>query len=263
MKVRSVVAIFFVVFCLCGITQVSHGMPILPGGTSDYWTWTASDSEGRSASADFYFADGKFNILLENTAGATTVPNTVLAGLFFDLVDGFSISNPHVEVAVGSTLQGLVTGGAGYNMDGEFGYLAGIDGINGGLGDYGIAATGFDPEDGAPVDWDGFGADTIINTDYSFPSPSASSPNGAEAGLVGGNIDNLVTASIASYVQSAVLIQFDFEWPGEIPDSVVSQVNFLYGTDYAGTPVPEPKTMLLLGVGLLSMVAVRKKTVKK
>lgn len=187
-----------------------YGMPILTGTSADGLTWTASDADGRSASAVFSILQGqdgqKLKITLTNTAAKTTEPNTVLGGIFFDISCG-QLELPHVFVGAGSI---VVSGGStimfpGGNLDGEWGYLTDINGINGGLGYYGISSTGFDPEPGAPAGWEGFGAKTVIGTNLW----NAKSPNGAESGLVGDDISEL-NQSIDPYVQSSVDIVWGF-----------------------------------------------------
>lgn len=240
-----------------GLAMPVYSMPILSGSNGGSGLWTASDSEGRSASAQFsieVIPDGggyKLNILLTNTAALVDVPNEVLAGLFFDF--GGALSDPHVEVAVGSLLLGDGSPqGAGTSLDSKYAYLSDINGINGGLGYYGISSTGFDPEPGAPIGWKGFGADDIIDG-------SNNSPNGSSYGLVGSAVGHPVSAS--PYVQQAVLISLGLS--GNPDEWLVGQVNFLYGTDYSGTPIPEPATIILVGSGLLGLGRFARKRFKK
>lgn len=246
----------------------AYAMPILKGDSTDGFTWTKSDSEGRSAKAVVSTNGSTLEILLSNEAAATTVPNTVLTGLFFD-VEGITLSSPHVTVASGSSAVSLVSAYHiandlskdllhGTNLDGEYGYRHPINSINGGLGDYGIAATGFDPELGAPAGWDGFGVPSIIDASMSYP------PNGlgvSEWGLVNGDLSGLKTSAIDSYVKNAVVISFDFT--GTFDSNTFKQMNFLYGTSYEGTPVPEPATMLLFGTGLVGLAGFSRKKLKK
>ena len=239
------------------VSANAYGMPILSGSSSDGYSWTASDSEGRSATADFSINNNKLEILLTNTASETSQPNEVLAGLFFGFEYGFTIAASTVEVASGSSLiiiDQTITEDWGNNLDGEYGYLEDINAINGGLGYYGISNTAFDPEPGAPTGWDGFSP--VIDENVAYPN-NIKSPNGASFGIVN-NLSTSAPSSIYAYVDNAVLISFDFV--GIFSESSLEQVNFLYGTDYA--PIPEPATMFLFGTGLIGLVALRKKNKK-
>lgn len=248
----------------------AYSMPILTGVSSDGGvTWAQTDLEGRSAKAVISTSGSTLEILLSNEAAATTVPNTVLTGLFFD-IDGITLSTPHVTVAPGSSAVSLVSAYHidgdlskdllhGTNLDGEYGYLHPINGINGGLGDYGIAATGFDPESGAPAGWDGFGVGSIIDGSMNYKPPVGLAVS--EWGLVNGDLSGLNTSAVDSYVNNAVVISFDFT--GEFNSANITQLNFLYGTSYEGTSVPEPAAVLLFGTGLIGLASISRKKTKK
>jgi len=251
------------ILLIAGLATGASADPILPGSSSDGGhTWTASDAEGRSAEAFFYrrgLQGGALWLQLTNTALETSQPNEVLAGIFFDCT--LILTNPyHVYVDVdtgsgifnndGTSFPVVYTVTAYPILDGEYGWLTGIDAINGELGDYGLSSTGFDPGANAPAGWTGFGADSIIDNTKSYGNPS---PNGAEFGLVGTDVSNLVT-SVDPYVQNSILVSW------VVPDNSVieiGQVNFLYGTEYS--KVPEPGTMLLLGLGLIGIAGLRRK----
>ena len=243
------------------VASSAYAMPILGGSSIDGFTWEASDSEGRSAEAVFSYdaGAGEVTIQLTNTTSSlVSVPNQGLAGLFFDF-DGLLI-DPHVDlggsylyVAPGdlpradggdSTVDG--------NLDGEFGFLADINGINDNLGYYGISNTAFDPELGAPLGWVGFGG-TIIDETVAYPQYNT--PNGPGFLIVGAPGAAEPMASF-SYIRNEVFITFSYT--GDFDASSIGQVNFLYGTDY-GTSVNEPATMLLFGTGLVGLAGFRRR----
>jgi len=237
-------------FVIIAYAPSAFGMPILSGSSSDGLTWTATDGN-RSAEAIFQYRSDGFDIYLSSLASSTSQPHEVLGGLFFGLNDG-TASNPHV-MAMGNVIidTSRYAYDFGNNLDGEWAERSGINGINGGLGDYGISNTGFGEGPGAPSGWDGFGAKDIIDSTVAYTAPL--SPNGAEFGIVSGDISGLVS-SVSSYVEDGVLISYDF-----IGDFEIAQVNFLYGTEYSASAVPEPATMLLLGSGLFGFGVLRKK----
>ncbi|MBC8412629.1 MAG: hypothetical protein ISR96_06210 [Nitrospira sp.] len=167
MRVKSLIAALIISLAL--ITSGAEAMPLLTGSSSDGLTWTASDSNGRAARAVFRDTSTGFNITLTSEASATHVPNEVLGGIFFDF--NGAISNPHVTANISDIFYpNNITLTYGSNLDGEWAYRAGVDSINGGLGDYVLSNTSFDPQSGAPAGWDGLGVDDIIDiTKYYKP----------------------------------------------------------------------------------------------
>lgn len=254
MKYKTIL-LTLVGFFIVSLASNAFGMPILPGINSGGGVWTAIDPEGRDAKAVFSQTSSGFDIVLLNLALETSSPNEVLAGLFFELNNG-TASSPHVIVEAGSTIFSSkypLPLAYGTNFDGEWAFRSGINGINGGLGNYGISSSAFDPESGAPADWDGFGNEYIIDASKSYVPPT--SVNGAEWGMVSGDTSNL-PSSVHSYVDNAVRISFNFNsGPFDVANDV-ERFYFLYGTDYK---VPEPSTMILLGTGIMGIVAFRKK----
>ena len=254
MKNSKILCVMVIGF-LFVLSSSVYAAPFLPGSETSPLMWTASDPDGRDASALFKSSGGMLNITVTNKAGLTgsnTVPNEVLMGIFFSL-GGCTISlrdpldGPTVEVAVASFL----IGGAGTNLDGEYGYRDGIDpATNFGFGEYGVSAASLDPGPGAPAGWIPFGAGTIINPLLSFPN-SAAAPNGPDYGMVGSGADFDLAASIDPYVLDSVLMTFSLD--GTFAG--VEKVTFIYGTSM----VPEPATMLLFGTGLIGLAGFRKK----
>jgi hypothetical protein len=244
-------------FFVISLASSALGAPILIGSSGDGLTWTATDGN-RDATAMFSATSSGFEILLSSSASSTSDPSEVLAGLFFGLSGG-TADNPDVDAIGSVTIDGSkYSVDFGDDMNGEWAFLTGIDGINGGLGDYGISSTAFDPEAGSPAGWNGFGSASIIDSSVAYVDPL--SPNGAEFGIVSGDISGL-PSSVTSYVEDSVLISFNFT--GDFGPSTVDELYFLYGTSYEGTPVPEPATIIMLGSGLIGLGLLRKRFRRK
>jgi hypothetical protein len=233
--------------------SLAFGMPIL-GGSFDGTKWSAFDAQGRSASAEFSIVGSTLHIELLNTASSTTVPNTGLAGIIFNYTGASQLSNPNITAQALSDIISPFTLTWGTNLNGEWGYLSGstFNSTNGGLGNYGLSNSAFDP----------MGFSTPIDPSKSYPPPS---PNGIEFGIVCDNtvagnescLNGLNTSAFKSWVIGGVDISLASN--GTLNLDNINQVNFLYGTSFTNTSVPEPGTILLLGSGLLGLGFLRNK----
>ena len=232
-------------------------LPILEGSSDVGGVWQASDGEGRSAKATFKSTDNGFEILLESLAKSTSSPNEVLAGLFFGFSDGH---DPDIEAPGGDGITNVVAGSIGYsgktlyeqykvdhgtNLDGEWGFRAGIDAENGGRGEYGISGTAYDP----------FGFSKVIDESVAYKAPL--SPNGAEFGIAAGELSKL-PASVKFWAEGYGTLSF--VTGSKFDSRYVDEVHFLYGTDFETGKVPEPATLGLLGLGGLLMLAGRRRS---
>ncbi|MBN2126677.1 MAG: PEP-CTERM sorting domain-containing protein [Deltaproteobacteria bacterium] len=189
-------------------------------------------------------------------------------GVFFDIAfsdnSTFTLNTPDVQVAADSRLYDGNGTRTETNLNGEYGWLADINAYNGGLGYYGISGSSFDAEEGAPAGWEDNGQfSTPIDPYASFPrGESPPAPNGADFGLLGSGGSGLPNGD-EFYVTTSILISWDLgEWNSS-PSMEIGQINFLYGTEYASTPVPEPATMFLLGTGLIGLAGVGRRFRKK
>lgn len=263
MKIRIITLIIAIGF-LVALSPHAYAVPILPGSQSTLGTWVASDSE-RSAKAVFSITGDMLQIELTNLATLTDENDQLLMGLFFGFTG--TLTNPNVVLSSGSSIEAdgvsILNDPIPSTLNGEFGYLTGINDDNGGRGDYGICSSGLDPN--KPVDpsetWEGFGVNTIIDDTQQFYTKPANpeAPNGPDFGITGPN--GWGGSNALAYIKNSVVITWAGAFGG-LDLGNIDQVHFLYGTDYDNVPIPEPSTMLLLGAGLIGLAAFGRKKVR-
>lgn len=222
-----------------------------------------SGSSGNlAASAAFTISGSNLQIDLSNTAMVDpTASNQTLSGIFFDLGTA-GLTPLSASVDAGSIIQASkcdvsVNCAAETNVGGEFSYYFGAS--------HGISSSGYLAGN---TSMGNFGGSNLDN-------PAAL--NGINFGIVtatfvdfsgNGGMDNdpLINGSVVFTLSGLT---------AGLSESAITNVRFQYGTsltepnfggscvvDCGGTPpnrIPEPESLALLGLGLLSLLAVRRR----
>jgi len=231
----KIVTSFALVVLLGVFGKVATSEAVLVSGTCD----------GLSASTDFTVSGNTLTVVLTNTStNDVLIPSEVLTAVFFD-ISGFggTLTPVSAMLSGGSTVYfGTENGG---NVGGEWAYGSSLSGAPHGS-TMGISSAGFG-----------------LFGDGTFNGPNLGGPDavdGLQYGITSAGDDSTTGNAAVTGSNELIHNQVIFTLTSSTPflESAINNVSFQYGTALDETncqpgdhpTIPEPSTMLLLGLAL-------------
>jgi hypothetical protein len=236
-----------IAFGLALLPDVGQALTIAASGTNP--------TTGNAISAQVTFAISGTDLIVTLTNTSTldvAMPSDVLTAVFFNVAGDPSLTRTSAVVATGSSVissDGSQSGGAGTDVGGEWAY-------RNGLSQYG---------DNTGISSAGFGIFGVAQGSFNFPGANLQGPangdvNGVEYGVTSASdVASTVNAGLAGkgLIQNSVVFTLGGFY-GTLDD--ISNVKFQYGTGLTDAVIPEPGTVLLMGVGLLGLAWHRRRS---
>jgi hypothetical protein len=208
-----------------------------------------------AASVTFDIVGGNLQVTLTNTGGDALVPADLLTAVFFDVSGVGPLTPISAVLPLGSV---VLNDAPATIVGGEWAYASGLAGAplgaTEGLSSVGLTLFGNANFPGPNLD----GPVAVAGDSYGIASAS---------NILGTGNPQIIVPGLLPYVQSSVV--FTLSGTGLGTDASLldfEKVSFQYGSSLEdpnlpgspGTPIPEPGTAMLIGLGLASLAARRR-----